>query len=178
MSQKGIFGRLMHKNHRLLKTFEATYAENYTRLYRLAIRMVDDKEAAADIVQDVFTALYEKWEKGYVVLYVSTWLYRTTINKSTDVLKRKRRHGTLDEVRDLADEEMLPERRERERQVQLALNRMKHKERALLMLYSEGFSYKEIAETTGIRFSSVGKTLARALEKMENELKTHSYEMY
>jgi RNA polymerase sigma-70 factor (ECF subfamily) len=161
-----------------LKTFETIYAENYPRLHRLAVRMVDDKDAAADIVQEVFTALYEKWSQGYVLIYLNTWLYRATINKSTDFLKRQRRFGSLEEIRNLPDVEVLPEKLEKERQVREALNRMKPKERALLMLYSEGFSYKEIAETTGIRFSSVGKTLARTLEKMENELKTHSYEMY
>jgi DNA-directed RNA polymerase specialized sigma24 family protein len=42
----------------------------------------------------------------------------------------------------------------------------------LLTLYSEDFSYKEIAEITGIKFSSVGKTLARALKKLQNEIET------
>jgi RNA polymerase sigma-70 factor, ECF subfamily len=161
-----------------LKTFEDIYAENYARLHRLAQRMVDDRESASDIVQEVFTALYEKLAAGTVLLYLNTWLYRVTINKCTDHLKRQKRYRPLEEVKDAPAEEALPERVEREHIVQQALTRLKPTERALLMLYSEGFSYKEISDSTGIRFSSVGKTLARSLVKMEEQLKTLSYEMY
>jgi RNA polymerase sigma-70 factor (ECF subfamily) len=161
-----------------LRTFEDIYAENYARLHRLALRMVDDRESASDIVQEVFTALYEKLTAGTVLLYLNTWLYRVTINKCTDHLNRQKRYRPLEEVKDAPTEEILPERVERERVVQQALSRLKPTERALLVLYSEGFSYKEISDSTGIRFSSVGKTLARSLVKMEEQLKTLSYEMY
>ena len=161
-----------------MKTFEEIYAENHTRLYRLAIRMVDDRESASDIVQEVFTALYEKLAGGYVLLYLNTWLYRVTINKCTDHLNRQKRYRPLEEVKDVPAEEILPERSEKERFVQKALSRLKPTERALLVLYSEGFSYKEISDSTGIRFSSVGKTLARSLAKMEEQLKKQGYETY
>lgn len=161
-----------------MRTFEDIYAENYARLHRLALRMVDDRESASDIVQEVFTALYEKLTAGTVLLYLNTWLYRVTINKCTDHLNRQKRYRPLEEVKDAPTEEILPERVERERVVQQALSRLKPTERALLVLYSEGFSYKEISDSTGIRFSSVGKTLARSLVKMEEQLKTLSYEMY
>ena len=61
--------------------------------------------------------------------------------------------------------------------VQAALSSLNPHERALMVLYSEGMSYKEIAESTGMRFSSVGKTLSRTLEKLENELKKQKYEL-
>jgi RNA polymerase sigma-70 factor, ECF subfamily len=161
-----------------LKTFDEIYAENYARLYRLAVRMVDERESASDIVQDVFTALYEKLAGGFDILYLNTWLYRVTINKCTDSQIRQKRYRTLDEVKDVPSEEILPERTEKERLVQKALSRLKPTERALLVLYSEGFSYKEISDSTGIRFSSIGKTLARSLVKMEEQLKTQGYETY
>jgi len=161
-----------------LKTFEEIYAENFARLHRMAVRMVNDRESASDIVQEVFVALYEHLNKGGAVLYLNTWLYRVTINKCNDHLKRQKRYGSLEEVRDVPTEDFLPERTEKEHYVQQALLRLKPTERALLVLYSEDFSYKEIAETTGIRFSSVGKTLTRTLVKMEEFLKSMSYEMY
>ena len=161
-----------------MKTFEEIYTENHAKLQRLAIRMVDDRESASDIVQEVFTALYEKLAGGYVLLYLNTWLYRVTINKCTDHLNRQKRYRPLEEVKDVPTEEILPERAEKEQFVQKALSRLKPTERALLVLYSEGFSYKEISDSTGIRFSSVGKTLARSLVKMEEQLKYQGYEMY
>lgn len=161
-----------------MKTFEDIYAENYARLHRLAQRMVDDRESASDIVQEVFVALYEKLSDGTAILYLNTWLYRVTLNKCNDQLKRMKKHRPLEEASEKMYEEAPSEHSERDRFVRQILSRMKPSERAILLLYGEGFSYKEIADTTGIRFTSVGKTLARSLKKMEELLKQHSYELH
>jgi len=58
------------------------------------------------------------------------------------------------------------------------LKRLTKDESVLAILYSEGCSYKEIAEITGIRLTSVGKTLSRTLMKLGNELKKMKYELY
>ena len=59
-----------------------------------------------------------------------------------------------------------------------ALDRLKPDERFLVVLYSEGLSYKEMAEVTEIKFSSIGKTLSRILKKIEIELKSQCDELY
>jgi RNA polymerase sigma-70 factor (ECF subfamily) len=53
------------------------------------------------------------------------------------------------------------------------LNTIAHlseKEQTLVVLYSEGYSYKEIAEMTGRNLHSVGKTLSRTLYKIKKHL--------
>lgn len=161
-----------------MKTFEEIYAENYTKLYHVAIRMVGDKDNASDILQEVFVSLYERFNEGTAVLYINTWLYRATLNKCCDYINRQKRYLPLETIPErLAENENL-ENLEKKTVVRQALAKLKPKERAMLLLYSEGFSYKEIAESTDIRFSSVGKTLSRALEKMENQLKAQQYDMY
>ncbi len=47
----------------------------------------------------------------------------------------------------------------------------------LAVLYSEGLSYKELAQATGINLSSVGKMLSRTLKKLGEELKDQGYEL-
>ncbi len=57
------------------------------------------------------------------------------------------------------------------RRVQRALGRLNERERsALIMKYTEGFSYAEIAEVTGTSVSAVESLLARAKEKMRKNL--------
>jgi len=58
------------------------------------------------------------------------------------------------------------------------LDKLKPDERFLVVLYSEGLSYKEMAEVTEIKFTSVGKTLSRILKKIEIELKCQCDELY
>lgn len=165
-----------------LKTFDEIYTENYAKLHRVAVKMVCDKENASDIVQEVFMSLYNKFSDGKEVVYVSTWLYRATLNKCIDCLQRQKKFSTIEDLKensfDVSVEDCSLEDKEKEAMIRLALSKLKPKEQALLILYSEGFSYKDISEATGIWFSSVGKMLARTLEKMENQLKAQHYEMY
>ena len=70
------------------------------------------------------------------------------------------------------------ENRERKAIVGKALSTLKTNERAMAVLYSEGLSYREIAEVTGINPASTGKMLSRILKKVESELKRLGYEMH
>ena len=62
--------------------------------------------------------------------------------------------------------------------ISLAVSKLNSQEKILATVYSEGLSYKEIAEVTGIKFSSIGKMLSRTLKKMEKELKNQRYDLY
>jgi RNA polymerase sigma-70 factor (ECF subfamily) len=56
---------------------------------------------------------------------------------------------------------------EERRQLRHCLSLLSEKEQVLVSLYSEGMSYKELAEISGLRFTSVGTTLSRALTKLK-----------
>ncbi|HPV57503.1 MAG TPA: sigma-70 family RNA polymerase sigma factor, partial [Tenuifilaceae bacterium] len=58
------------------------------------------------------------------------------------------------------------ERREQFLRVRKAMDKLSEKERALVILYKEGFSYKEMSAVIEINENSVGKTLSRAIDKM------------
>jgi RNA polymerase sigma-70 factor, ECF subfamily len=170
-----------------LSPFDTLYSQHYNRLRRLAVRMVGNEENADDIVQDTFLVLYEALDKGTTIEYPGTWLYKVTYNKSLDCLHRKKRLLPLETVnrstierQEANNEEDTTslEKKEQEALINTILASMKPRERALLVLYSEQCSYKEMAETTGLRFASVGKTLSRALDALEKQLKQHGYEAY
>jgi RNA polymerase sigma-70 factor, ECF subfamily len=158
--------------------FEDIYTVNYDKLFRVALKMVGNKDSAGDIVQEVFINFYCKQNDGHSILYPSKWLYRVVTNKCIDFLKHAAKFQTirtseLEQADDPADE-----KEQSIVKVNLALSTLKPRDRALMVLYSEGKTYREIAELTGIRFASVGKTLARTLGKLETELKKQKYELY
>jgi RNA polymerase sigma-70 factor (ECF subfamily) len=51
-----------------------------------------------------------------------------------------------------------------------AIAHLNEKEQTLVVLYSEGYSYKEIAEMTGRNLSSIGKTLSRIMDKIKKHV--------
>lgn len=160
-----------------MNTFENIYTGNYKKLFRVAVKLTGNKDYAHDIVQDVFESLFNKLN-GNTIDYPEAWLYKAVTNKCIDY-SRQRKNLIKIEAADYKEaEEQTVDSDSQALALNKALDLLKMKERTLLVLYSESLSYKEISHITGIRFSSVGKMLSRALEKLENELKKQKYELY
>ena len=160
--------------------FDILYKKNYAKMFSIAQKMVNDKEAACDIVQEVFVYYYEKSQTGYVVEYPRSWLLRAVINKCIDHIAGQKEFVQLENIsQEKAQEEDTSDKQQSEVIVRNALKQLKSQEEMqLVILYSEGCSYKEISEITGIKFTSIGKTLSRTLKKLKEILKKMGYEMY
>ena len=149
-------------------------------MFSIARKMVNDKDTACDIVQEVFVYYFEKTQIGHAVEYPRSWLLRATINKCIDYIACQKEFVQLDNIpQENAQQEDTIDKQQLEMIVRNALGQLKSQdEMQLVILYSEGYSYKEIAEITGIKFSSIGKTLSRTLKKLKEILKNSGYEMY
>ena len=158
-----------------MNDFESTYSENYPKMFCIARKMVNDADDAGDIVQEVFVYYFEKLQNGHTVHHPHSWLVRVTINKCVDCLKQKKKRVPLSEAGKLATGE---ENLQTDEILWQAIAKLKPLEMKLIILYSEGYSYKEMAQITEINFSSVGKTLSRTLHKLKEILKSLNYEMY
>lgn len=153
--------------------FELTYRSNYQRLFRIAAKMLRDSDAARDVVHDVFMAYYFNSENKKVINDSKNWLIRCTINKGVDFL-RKNKKIVSDETAIRQDNTS----QNIDNQIDLMslsnlISKLDGKDQSLVVLYSEGYSYKEIAEITNMNFNSVGKTLSRLLEKLRKDYETH-----
>ena len=152
--------------------FEITYRSNYQRLFRIAAKMLRDSDAARDVVHDVFMSYYFNCEKKKVIHDSKNWLIRCTINKGVDFL-RKNKKIISDETAVRQDNTS----QNIDNQIDLMslsnlISKLDGKDQSLVVLYSEGYSYKEIAEITTMNFNSVGKTLSRILEKLRRDYET------
>ncbi len=167
MSQNGSFKRLVNvKAPKMDPEFEKTYRSYYPKLFRIATKMLQDTEGAKDVVQDVFTAYYFAMNNEKVIRDTKNWLVRSTINKGIDYKRKTARTVTM--------ENPLPETNERPQDeapdILNAIAHLNEKEQTLVVLYSEGYSYKEIAEMTGRNLSSIGKTLSRIMDKIKKHV--------
>ena len=144
-------------------------------MFRVAMKMINDSETVSDIVQEIFIYFYEKNKQGKQVEYPKSWLYRATVNKCIDFIKQNSKFESLSTNVEFIDNR---EKLDKAKIIQQALLKLKPTERSLIILYSEGLSYKELAEATDIKFSSIGKTLSRTLKKMKVELKKKEDELF
>lgn len=175
-SQNHPFIRLNIKP-RHLETFENLYRQHYHSLHRLAQKMLCH-DAAKDIVQDVFIEFYQKTQKGKKVNYPKSFLYRSILNKCIDEQRKTKKFAGNEIPAGTTDGNQIYEKQEARKLINKCLCALGTRDRELAVLYSEGLSYKEMAEITGIPLSSVGKTLSRTLKKLEKELKSKGYEMF
>lgn len=150
--------------------FEAAFARHYPPLFRYLHRLTGDADAAADMAQECFVRLLGS--RALPEEKIRSWLFTVGTNLVRDEARARNRRQRLAIARDLAprapvapDERV--ERAERVASIRRALDRLKPRDRALLLLREEGFRYAEIAEIVGVGPTSVGKLLTRALQRFE-----------
>jgi RNA polymerase sigma-70 factor (ECF subfamily) len=158
--------------------FESAYKENYPKMFCIANKMVNDRDVSNDITQEIFAYYFEKLQGGHVILHPQSWLVRATVNQCVDYLNQRKKRTSLNDASDLTTDEQTFEIQQTDVILRQAIAELKPVEMKLIMLYSEGYSYKEIAQIAEINFSSVGKTLSRTLHKLKGILKKMNYEMY
>jgi RNA polymerase sigma-70 factor (ECF subfamily) len=146
--------------------FEKTYQSYYPKLFRIATKMLRASEDAKDVVQDVFTAYYFAMNNEKVIRDTKNWLVRSTINKGIDYKRKMARTITMEKP--LPDINESPH--DESSDILNAVDLLSEKEQTLVVLYSEGYSYKEIAEITGRNYYSIGKTLSRILDKIKKHV--------
>lgn len=147
--------------------FQTTYRELYPALHRFALRLSGDPDVADDVVQEAFTRLLEQ---NLPSDEARPWLYVVVTNLHRDQIRSHERRGRL-----LAARPPLPggpeapdlavERAERVVSVRRALEELSERDSRMLLMREEGFRYAEIAEVLGVRPTSVGALVARALKR-------------
>jgi RNA polymerase sigma-70 factor (ECF subfamily) len=161
-----------------LKNFEEIYEEHNVAMVRVASKLVSDSEVVSDIVQEVFVYLHGRLDAREKIIYPRSWLYRATFNKCVDHLRTHSRFVDVAELKDVPTNENAIANEDVKSAIQQALSSLPTKERILVIAYSEGMSYRELAELTGITYTSIGKTLSRALKKLAKEMKKEEYGLY
>ncbi len=146
--------------------FDATFDELYPPLVRYCQRMTGDADAAEDAAQEAMVRLFTHRVDGPIPA-VRVWLFKTATHLLRDRYRvDENRRRLLEENPVTPGETEGPERRlerslDRER-AREALDRLPVRDREMLLMRYEGFSYKEIAEAVAVAATSVGTLLARA----------------
>ncbi len=141
-------------------------------LFALVVRVVGDRDSAADAVQEAFFSAYRNLSRFRGDSFRS-WLTRIALNAATDVLRvRKRRPADPypewedDAWQPPAPDSDSPERmamqRNRSRILAAALQQITEDQRTAIVLYDvEGYDYQEIADLTGVSLGTVKSRIHR-----------------
>jgi len=155
-----------------LPPFEELYARHRARALAIARRILGDPAEAEDLVQEVFSRLWNGELPFQGRASCGTWLYRVMVNRSINGLRARRRRARLELAPgEPADPESTAAARERYQQVMGTLGQMSSQHRDLLVLRElQGLSYPEIALRLGIPEGTVKSALSRARARLEQLL--------
>jgi RNA polymerase sigma-70 factor (ECF subfamily) len=144
----------------------ALYEARFASLFRYLDRLTGDPDLAEDLAQDTFVRLHRR---GAMPDDPRAWLATVATNLFRDQRRQARRRAEL--VSEHAGEALpgapaaadsavlTAETRSRAR---TALDTLPDRDRMLLLLRHEGYSYRELARAVGVAESSVGTLLIRA----------------
>jgi RNA polymerase sigma-70 factor (ECF subfamily) len=153
--------------------FRALFEAHKDRVYSIALRYSGDPAAAMDIAQDVFLKLYSSIGDFRGDASLDTWLYRVVVNRCVDYRRSTVRRVPF--VGDLieAGESVLSRlvRAEEAQGIEDAVAKLPADQRIVVVLrYTEGRSYEEIAEILNCSRGTVASRLSRAHKALERRL--------
>ena len=159
------------------RAFELLYQANQRRVFSVALNFFGgNREAAEDITQQVFLKVFNKIADFRAEAEFTTWIYRMTVNACIDEQRKTRRFFSIENffgefrVKKTQDEKF--QQREVADEVQKAIGELKPKFRLpILLKYSEGLSYEEIAKVLDCSTGTIASRLNRGHKMLAEKLK-------
>lgn len=147
--------------------FEGVFDDHFAKLHRYLSRISNDDELASELAQEAFLRLYQRRSPPDDP---EAWVFTVGINllrNAKSKTSRRRRLLTLERSTHVLSDAPAPpsstaESTDARVEVQAVLVRLSERDRELLLLRAEGYSYKELAKMLGLHEASVGTQLKRA----------------
>ncbi len=164
------------KNQLTYKEFEVFFRANFQAATMLAFRYLDDPGLVEDIVQESFIVLWEKQSEIYRNQEdLKRYLFVTVRNRTISYLRSiKIKHVELETSLTQAeeDDDELYSDEELAIRISKAIQKLPVKCREIFLLaYSDGLSYKDIAEKLSISKNTVKTQMVIAYRILRQELK-------
>ena len=166
--------------------FKTIVAQHKLIVLNTCYRFLLNKEDAEDISQDVFIEIFESINEFRGDSKLSTWIYRITVSKCLDEIKKRNRKKRISSIGKLLQIDTIsnwltggsmPDKiiheEEKLREVAIVLNTLPENQRIAFTLSKiDGFSNNEIAEIMNVTTIAVESLLYRAKKKTTQELLT------
>jgi len=162
--------------------FAALVEAHQSVVFGTVLRLVYDREAAAEITNRAFFKAYEHLASFDESHPLRAWLLRIAANEALNELRTRRRDAAhtfggaqaeleLEQISGAPDPGDVVARRERSAAIREAVSRLPEPQRVVVVLrYFADLAYADIAELTQQSVNNVGVTLMRARERLRRDL--------
>jgi len=163
------------------KAFATLLNLHKDKVRNLIFLTLGDADFVDDISQDVFISVYHKIKEFRFESKFTTWLYRITVNKCRDYLRKKRVRSIFTPIKDSHEELSFrthPENIDIPQLVRNCIEKLPDKLKIPLVLRDiDGLSYKEIADKLECEVGTVKSRIFRARESLRFILEPYHKEL-
>ncbi|MBK5720469.1 sigma-70 family RNA polymerase sigma factor [Dysgonomonas sp. Marseille-P4677] len=140
--------------------------QNEGVIYKVTSFYADAEHPIGDLYQEVVLNLWKSFSSFRGESKCSTWIYRIALNTCISFYRRSKKNVTYVNISmDIPD---TVDNSEAIQELYKLINCLGKIERALVLLYLDDKSYKEIAEITGLSVTNVATKLSRIKEKLRH----------
>ncbi|MCX2575207.1 RNA polymerase sigma factor [Pedobacter sandarakinus] len=148
-------------------------------IHKISKLYMDDVEAQQDLFQEIVMQLWKAYPSFKGNSKFSTWMYRVALNTALVFYKKDARKVDkvpLSETYDIEDVSDSQSKEEKLAYLYKAVQELNAVEKALVFLFLENQSHKQIAENLGISEVNARVKLNRTKEKLQIIIKKNGYE--
>jgi len=165
-------------------TFRTLVLKHKDKVRNLVFLTIGNRELVDDISQEVFISVFSKLKFFRFESQFTTWLYRITVNKCKDHLRKIRIRSIFVPIKDSDSDSEYGSKHQNENVdmhevVHAAIEKLPEKLRVpLVMREMDGLSYKEIADMLGTEVGTIKSRIFRARETLKILLQPFESELF
>ena len=147
-------------------------------IYKICNSYCKDPEDRKDLSQEIIVQLWKSFSKYNDQYKISTWLYRIALNVAISFYRKsykRQKNTSLNSENIFEIEDDSSEVEELESNIKLLyqfINQLNELNKALMILYLDDNSYKDIADILGITETNVATKISRIKQKLKKQFAT------
>lgn len=148
-------------------------------IYKVSRMYMDNEVDQEDLYQEIVYQLWKSYKSFKGDSQFSTWMYRVSLNTAISFFKKEKKQKEIEDKLKIQDNTEAMETNENPDKLDFlykAINQLNDVDKALIFLYLEGLSHKEIGNNLGISEGNARVRLNRIKTKLEKTIKKYGYE--
>lgn len=141
-------------------------------IFKVANSYCKNSENRNDLVQEIIIHLWKSFENYNDQYEHSTWMYRISLNVAISFYRKAKKEiatPLTENIIELATDDEPGELEENVRLLYQFIGEMDELNKALMLLYLDNKTHKEMAEVLGISETNVATKIGRIKEKLRNK---------
>ena len=152
--------------------FEEIYKEYSPKIFRVCMAYVNDPEAARDLTQETFVAVWQHLSAFKNDSKISTWIFRIATNNCLRAIEKSKRIKTIDLPSDI----VYPNDDSKKEKIDFlysCIAELEEIDRIIISLVLEDLPQAEIASIIGLSNTNTRVKIHRIKERISNKFKEH-----